>query len=99
MIAQSRDEVIDDQLPTLAELGIPFVEVPSPIGVMVPGGVPDEVLSRLDAAIKQATRSPSFVEGMTKIYIPAIHYGAEDGDAYVRQLRENVELLLPKLRN
>ena len=98
VVASTRDQVIDDQLPTLQELGIGFVEIPSPIGVMIPSGVPDEAAQRLAEAVAEAAARESFREGMDKIYIPVTHMGPEKGDAYIRLLRENVELLLPKLR-
>ena len=97
-IASTRVQVIDDTLPTLAELGIDFVEVPSPVGVMVPGAVSEDIVAQLDAAIAEAAGRERFVESMGKIYIPVTYMSAADGDAYVRQLASNVETLLPKLR-
>ena len=98
-ITSSRDEVIDPDLPTLSELGLDFVEVPSPIGVLVPGETPDEVVATLSAAIEEATGRDSFIEAMTNLYIPVRHMGPEEGTAYIETLRANAETLLPSLRN
>lgn len=97
-IASDRSQVLDDNLPTLTELEIDFVEVPSPIGVMVPAGVDDKINKTLAAAIEQATSRDSFKEAMTKIFIPVTFMNSEDGTAYVSQLQQNVRELLPKLR-
>lgn len=98
VIAASRDQVIDDELPTLKELGIEFIELPSPIGVMVPAGVPDDVNQRLADAIEEATARAAFKEGMNKIFIPVTPMGPQEGTAYIQTLKSNVESLLPKLR-
>lgn len=98
VVASDRNQVIDDKLPTLSELGIDFVEVPSPIGVMVPSGVEEEAANTLASAIEEATARDSFKEAMNKIYIPAFHMGPEDGGAFVSKMQENVQKLLPKLR-
>ena len=97
VIAGQRDMVIDDSLPTLAELGIEFIEVPSPIGILVPGGVSDEIVNRLAAAIEEATQREGFVEGMANIFIPVTYMDAQASDAYVREVRANVDVLLPQL--
>jgi len=64
---------------------------------MVPAGVPDDVVARLEAAIATAVTRESFIAGMENIYIPVIHYGTSDGSEYVRGLQENLRELLPKL--
>lgn len=98
VIAADRAQVIDDTLPTLTEQGIPFVEVPSPVGIFVPGGTPQDIKDALASAMEQATARDSFVEGMTKLFIPATYKNAADADAYVRELQENIKEILPKLR-
>lgn len=98
VIAASRNQVIDDGLPTLAEQGIPFVEIPSPIGLFVPGGTSDSIKSALGAAMEQATKRDSFVEGMSKLLIPATYANTADADAYVKELQANIQQILPQLR-
>ena len=98
VIAADRSQVIDSELPTLTEQGIPFVEVPSPVGLFVPGGTSDEVKAALGAAMEEATSRASFTEGMAKLFIPATYVNAADSDAYVKQLQENIKEILPKLR-
>jgi len=98
VIAADRAQVIDAELPTLTEQGIPFVEIPSPVGLFAPGGVPQEVKDALGAAMKEATARDSFKDGMTKLFIPASYLNASDADAYVKQLQKNIKEILPKLR-
>lgn len=98
VIAADRGQVIDEELSTLKEEGIPFVEIPSPVGIFVPGGTSDEIKAALSAAMEGATSRDTFVEGMTKLFIPATYVNSADADAYVRQLQENIKEILPKLR-
>ena len=99
VIAADRSQVIDSELPTLAEEGIPFVEIPSPVGLFVPGGTPDEVKTALGAAMQEATSRDSFVESMASLFIPATYVNAADSDAYVKELQNNIKEILPQLRN
>lgn len=98
VIATDRSQVIDAELPTLTEQGIPFVEIPSPVGLFVPGGTPDEVQSALEAAMVEAAGRDSFLEGMAKPFIPATFVNAADSDAYVKELQANIQDILPQLR-
>lgn len=98
VIAADRSQVIDGDLPTLAEQDIPFVEIPSPVGLFVPGGTPDAVKDALSDAMEEATSRESFVDGMAKLFIPATYVNAADSDAYVKQLQANIQEILPKLR-
>lgn len=98
VIAASRSQVIDDKLPTLAEQGIGFVEIPSPVGLFVTGGASQDVKDKLSNAMKEATARDSFVKGMAKLFIPATYMNTTDAHAYVGQLQENIKQILPKLR-
>ena len=98
VIASERGDVIDDSLPTLAELGLPFVEVPSPVGLFVPGGVPEDVVSRLADAVEEAASRESFTAGMSKIFIPVNFRAGETGDSYIKGIKANIESMLPSLR-
>ncbi len=98
VIAADRSQVIDGKLPTLSEQGIPFVEIPSPVGLFVPGGTSDKVKDALSSAMKEATARDSFVKRMEKLFIPATYVNTADADAYVKQLQQNIKVILPKLR-
>ncbi|MDO6732613.1 tripartite tricarboxylate transporter substrate binding protein [Marinovum sp. 2_MG-2023] len=98
VIAKSRDLVLDDELKTLDEEGVAFIDVPSPIGVYVPADLPEEVVARLSDAIKVATESEGFIEGMENIDIPVTHLGAEDATGYVEEIRKHLQEILPHLR-
>lgn len=98
VIAADRSQVIDSELPTLSEQGIPFVEIPSPVGLFVPGGTPDDVKAALGAAMEEAAGRERFVDGMAKLFIPATYVNATDADAYVKELQGNIKEILPQLR-
>lgn len=98
VIAEDRAQVIDSELPTLAEQGIPLVEIPSPVGLFVPGGTPDAVKDALGAAMAEATARDSFVEGMARLLIPVTQMNAADSVAFIKQQQVNIQEILSTLR-
>lgn len=95
-IADDRDMVLDDQLPTMKEQEIAYTEIASPLGLMVPAGVPDEVTEKLAAAIAEVVKRESFAESMKKLYQPVVYMNAEDGNAFIEELRTSAKDLLAK---
>lgn len=98
-IASSHDEVIGPDLPTLSELGVDFIAVPSPIGVLMPGEVSDDIAATLADATEEEAGRDSFRDAAEKRYIPVKYLGPEDGTSHVEKLGGNADTLLPKLRN
>ncbi len=94
---QSREGIVDADLPTLGELGIPFVEIHSPIGMMVPKGTPEHVVTTLRNAIAEAAASEDFQKTMARLYIPYLYMNAGDGTKFVAEIHDNVQQLLPAL--
>lgn len=96
---QSKERVVDLELPTLGELGIPFFKISSPIGLMAPKGMPEHVVTTLRDAVADAAAREDFQETMTRLYTPAQYMDASEGTAFVGQLRENVQQILPVLKS
>jgi tripartite-type tricarboxylate transporter receptor subunit TctC len=59
-----RSAVVPD-LPTLDESGLAGFEITGWAGMAVPAGTPREIVTRLNAEINKAVRSPTVVKGMT----------------------------------
>jgi tripartite-type tricarboxylate transporter receptor subunit TctC len=72
-----RDPALPD-LPTLAEAGIQGYESGVWFGIMVPAGTPRDVVTRLNAATVQATKSPEFIKRMTDLGYNIIPGSPED---------------------
>ena len=49
-------------LPTIAEAGVPGYEAGTWTGVIAPAGLPRPIVDKLNAAVNDAIRSPSFIE-------------------------------------
>ncbi|MDE0537824.1 MAG: tripartite tricarboxylate transporter substrate binding protein [Rhodospirillales bacterium] len=98
-IRDSRVGVLDDKLPTLGEMKIPFFAVRSPVGLLVPKAVPDDVVKKIADAIKQVSQSQSFQNELKKRRKAAVYFGPSDGTAMVTELKANVEKLLPRLKS
>jgi tripartite-type tricarboxylate transporter receptor subunit TctC len=49
-------------LPTIAEAGVPGYEAGTWTGIIAPAGLPAPILARLNAAVNEAIRSPTFKE-------------------------------------
>lgn len=64
MFGSERDPM-HANVPTLEELGSPYVPFYSPMALMAPKNVPDDIVEKLDAAIKQATETDEF-KSLTK---------------------------------
>jgi tripartite-type tricarboxylate transporter receptor subunit TctC len=61
-----RDPALPD-LPTIAESGIPGYESGVWFGLMVPASTPKTIITRLNAAAVQATKSPEFIKRVTDL--------------------------------
>lgn len=59
IFSDERDPV-QNHVPTMAELGMDFVPFFSPMVLAAPAKVPDYVIEKLDAAVKQATETDEF---------------------------------------
>ncbi len=97
-ITSDRAAVLDNKLPTLKELNIPFLAVRSPVGVLVPSAVPDSVVARIADAIKTVSDSASFQATLKKRRKKAAYFGPADGKALVTGLKMSVDKMLPKLK-
>jgi tripartite-type tricarboxylate transporter receptor subunit TctC len=75
------------EVPTLRELGYDIV-APSCLGIAGPKGLPEPVVSKLDAAIKKAITNPQFVELMERIMIKIAYLNSEEFGEYIKEIYE-----------
>jgi tripartite-type tricarboxylate transporter receptor subunit TctC len=54
-------------IPTIAEAGVPGYSAPTWTGLIGPGGLPQPIVEKLNAAVNRAIRSPGFIERFAKI--------------------------------
>ena len=54
-------------IPTVAEAGVPGYSAPTWTGLIGPGGLPQPIVDKLNAAVNRAIRSPGFLERFSKI--------------------------------
>jgi len=71
-------------LPTVAEAGVPGFEVVGWNGVMAPAGTPPDVIAKLNAAIKQALATPEVSERLTGLGANVVWNTPADFGAFVK---------------
>ncbi|NLY33887.1 MAG: tripartite tricarboxylate transporter substrate binding protein [Alcaligenaceae bacterium] len=84
--AEKRPEAFAD-IPTLTESGYSVV-IPSPLGIAGPKGLPQEIVEKLDLAVKAAMEDPGFLK-VIKDYGVRTYY--MDNKAYTQFAIENFE--------
>lgn len=72
-----------DSLPTVAESGIPGFEASSWGGVMGPGGLPSEIVDRLNAEIVRILREPEVTAKMTAMGADVVASSPQEFAAYL----------------
>lgn len=98
-LRSSKDGAVDADLPTISELGIPFVEIASPVGVMVPKGTPAKVVDKLREAVSEAAASEDFKDRMSNLYIASINLDSDEGASLAAEIVSRVQRLLPALKS
>src|SRR5262249_14993849 len=75
-VTTARRSALAPQLPTMAEAGLPGVEIGSWFALLAPAGTPREIVARLDAEVKSALAAPEVAErlrglGYESFYMPS----------------------------
>lgn len=97
VLHESRDVFLNDKLVTLKELGIDFVPINSPVGVMAPKDVPDDVVAKLADVVEKAAATDRFKKSMNDVRQVATFMGPDEGTAFVANMQQNVQKILPQL--
>ena len=85
-------------VPTLAEAGLPGVELTSWGGVSVPTGTPDAIVSRVRAAFEAALRQPAVVTALEE---QGGMVNPQDGETFTRAFGKEIgftEAMMKRIR-
>jgi tripartite-type tricarboxylate transporter receptor subunit TctC len=97
LAAPERDPVRDD-VPTLPELGFDYVAVSSPIVFFAPNGTDPEVITGMEAALKEITETQQFADLMLERgNVPAFLSGT-DTEARLRQMQADTQPVIDALQ-
>ncbi|MFQ6550745.1 Bug family tripartite tricarboxylate transporter substrate binding protein [Aestuariibius insulae] len=97
LVAPERDPIRDD-VPTLEELGFDYAAVSSPIVFFAPKGTDPEIISGMEAALKQIAETDQFAELMRERgNVPAFLTGAET-EARLREMQEATQPVIDALK-
>lgn len=86
IMSKERDSINEDA-PTLEELGSPYVPIFSPMIVGAPKGTPAEHIKMMSGAIKSATEHPAFKKLATKAGLGVVYKNAVDTRAMMEHLK------------
>ena len=80
-VTSAKRSILAPDLPTMAEAGLPGVEIGSWFALLAPAGTPKEAVARLDAEVKSALQAPDVAErlrglGYESFYMPSDELGA-----------------------
>ena len=78
----------EPDVPTIAELGIPGFDFPSPIGLLAPAGTPPAVVAKLAAEVAKAVHLPDTVRRFNAIGVDSVGSSSE---VYAAMIRGDLE--------
>ena len=93
----TKEQLIDPEVPAMGDLGVAFTPIDSPVGILAPAGVSDEIVAQLSAAIEQAAASDGYKETMNNLLFPVEFESADQAAANAKTIQENVQTILPIL--
>lgn len=93
----SKEELFDKNVPAAGEMGIEYIAIDSPVGILAPAGTPQDVVAKISAAVAEAGARASYAEAMTKLKFPVAVVPASETQAQADMITENVRKILPKL--
>jgi len=76
------------QVPTLGDLGSPYVPMETPLVLTVPKGTPKEVIAKLEEAIKKTTEDPAFKERAQKAGQSVVYRGSKEVREFAQKLKK-----------
>lgn len=94
-ITSNKRSALLPSVPTMAEAGMPRMQMAAWYGVLAPAGTPGAIVTRLSAAINQTVRDPAFRAQMEKQGVEPI----EETSAYfARFLAEDIARWQPVVK-
>jgi tripartite-type tricarboxylate transporter receptor subunit TctC len=71
-------------LPTMAELGMPDFDVNLWVGLFAPKDVPDDIVQRLNGAVKQAIGNEGLRSAYAKMGVEPVSTGVQESEAFIQ---------------
>ena len=97
VFSSSRDPHMK-QFPTMKELGIPYVDVYTPMMIIAPKGTPAEILTYLDKGIGEIVKSKGFVKMARKAGIAVSYKNSNDAKETIIKLANGWKPLVASLK-
>ena len=79
----------EPSLPTLAEAGVPGIDMTAWFGVMAPAGTPKEIVARLDELFQQALADREISDRLSSVGMESAYLGSEGFSGIIRRETEN----------
>lgn len=76
-------------LPTLAEAGVPGIDMTAWFGVMAPAGMPKEIVERLDELMQRAMNDPEIANRVSAVGMNSAYVGSDKFSDIVQRETEN----------
>jgi tripartite-type tricarboxylate transporter receptor subunit TctC len=93
-IATAQRSSLAQDIPTMAEAGLPGFEFQSWYGVWAPKGTPAEICQMVNALMQEAMRDPAIVQRLTSQVLEPVTEGIEDTKRFIAaEIARATELL------
>lgn len=94
----NKDELIDQSVPAMGELGVDFIAIDSPVGVLLPKGTPADVIEKMSTAVAEAANDADYQATLAKLKFPLAIVPQSEGAAQAANIQENIRKILPGLK-
>ena len=98
VLRANKEELIDQNVPAMGELGVDFVAIDSPVGILLPKGTPADVVEKLSASIAAAANDADYQATLAKLKFPLAIIPQSEGEAQANTIQENIRKILPALK-
>lgn len=85
-------------VPTLKESGYP-VEMESPLGIAGPAGLPQEIIEKIDGAIRDVMKSPEFIQKARALGIELNYRDSQTYTAWAKETFAREKTIISRLAN
>lgn len=93
-----KEELIDKNVPAMGELGVDFIAIDSPVGVLLPKGTPEDIVATMSNAVAAAAENEEYQATLEKLKFPLAIVPQSEGEAQAATIQENIRKILPGLK-
>ncbi|WP_321368380.1 tripartite tricarboxylate transporter substrate binding protein [uncultured Desulfuromusa sp.] len=99
LLASMDEERMHDfpDVPTLLELGYDFYADTNFLGIAGPGGMPEDIVKKIEASIQKATKDQRFIDLMSKLHFPIQFKGHKDWTNVAHSANRRIKIVLEGL--